>query len=325
MGTMATTDKPVGNHHPEFTMRSPRALLSVALIGLFSLLATSAQAELAVITTTTDLAHLVEQIGGPHVQVESLCKANQDPHFVQARPSLMVKLRRADLVVSVGLDLEIGWLPLLLRGARNPKILRGQPGNLPLGTLVTALGVPASTDASQGHLHPRGNPHYWLDPVVFETLIAPTAARLAQLDPANAATYTANAAAYAKTLNQKITGWAQQMQPHAGTAVLNYHDTFRYFMQRYHLTSAGTLENKPGVPPSPRHLSTLIQSAKQAKIPVLLHETFQDAKSSELVAKRSGATLLVLPVSVGAGGTRSYIALMDHLVNQFTTAMAARR
>jgi zinc/manganese transport system substrate-binding protein len=282
-------------------------------------------AKTKVITTTTDLAALVKQIGGEHVEVGALCKANQDPHYVQTRPSLMVKLRRADLVLSVGLDLEIGWLPLIIRGARNPKIRPGNLGYLNLGTSVTAIDVPLSADASQGHVHTRGNPHYWLDPVRIAKLIPIIAQGLSAVDPEHTKAYQTNANTFGQALDKKIAVWDKRMAPYRGTEVLSYHDTFNYFYLRYGLINAGTLENKPGIPPSPRHLSSLIQTAKFKKIPVLFHEAFHDKKPSGLVADRSGAKLLILPVSVGAmPKVKSYTDLIDMVVDQFVTAMTSR-
>ena len=301
-------------------------LLSLFIAISIGLSPSLSEAETRVITTSTDLADLVRQVGGEHVQVDAICKPNQDLHYVQARPSFMVKLRRADLVVSVGLDLEVGWLPLLLRGARNPRIQPGTPGYLALGTQVTPIGIPGSTDASLGHLHPRGNPHYWLDPVRVAALVPTIAERLGSLDPPHAADYAANSRALVRTLETKIGEWRDRMAPFQGTRVISYHDTYNYFYARYGLINVATLENKPGVPPSPRHLSQVIQLAKSEKIPALFHESFHDKKPSGLVASRTGATLLVLPVSVGATpSAHSYAALIGTLVDAFIEAMTERK
>ena len=295
-------------------------LINGLLAGVLLLHASSAQATLRVVTTTTDLKALVEAVGGEHVRVQSICKANQDPHYVQARPSFMVTLRDADLLVHVGLDLEIGWLPLLVDGARNPKIRAGRAGSLNLGESIKVLGVPATTDAALGHLHPRGNPHYWLDPVRFRSLVPVVAQRLIQLMPAQTKHLQQRADAYGAKLDKAIAGWAKRMAPLQGIKVLTYHDTFLYFVARYGLVGAGVLENKPGVPPSPRHLARLIQHARSEKIPLLLHESFHNRKPSGLVADRSGAQLVVLPVSVGAEpGTHDYVRFIDRLVERLVT------
>jgi zinc/manganese transport system substrate-binding protein len=295
-------------------------LINGLLAGVLLLGASSAQASLRVVTTTTDLKALVEAVGGEHVRVQSICKANQDPHYVQARPSFMVTLRDADLLVHVGLDLEIGWLPLLVDGARNPKIRAERAGSLNLGESIKVLGVPATTDAALGHLHPSGNPHYWLDPVRFRSLVPVVAQRLIELMPAQTKSLQQRADAYGAKLDRAIVGWAKRMAPLKGIKVLTYHDTFLYFLKRYGLIGAGVLENKPGVPPSPRHLARLIQQARSEKIPLLLHESFHNRKPSGLVADRSGAQLVVLPVSVGAEpGTQGYIRLIDRLVERLVT------
>ena len=301
-------------------------VLSLLTIVLALLSARDTRAQLNVMTTTTDLADLVRTIGGEFVTVDAFCKANQDPHYVQTRPSLIVKLRKADLVVAVGLDLEAGWLPLVIRGARNPKIRPGTPGHLDLSQWIEPLAIPANANASQGHLHPRGNPHYWLDPVRMAALVPHIADRLSTLDSAHTASFKGNAQAFTRKLRTKIQSWDAKMNPYRGTEVLGYHDTFTYFHACYGLKAVGTLENKPGIPPSPRHLSQVIAKAKQQRVPVIFHEAFHDKKPSGLVADRSGAILLVLPVSVGAvPGADNYIALIDNIVDQFIAAMAEHR
>ncbi len=287
--------------------------------------AKEASAKLKVVTTTTDLAELVRQVGGEHVQVESICKANQDPHYLQARPSLMVKLRRADLLVAVGLELEAGWLPLLIRGSRNPKIRPGGDGYLELGSLVNPIDIPTSVDASHGHDHAHGNPHFWLDPVRYEGLIVDITRRLMKLDRGNGPQYKANAHAFSEKLMAKIHEWRNKMEPYKGTRILSYHDTFNYFLERYGLVSAGTLENKPGIPPTPRHLNSVIQRLKLERVPVLFHERYHDQRPSDFVASKSGTPLLVAPTSVGSTPDASdYISLIDAIVDGFITAMGAQ-
>jgi ABC-type Zn uptake system ZnuABC Zn-binding protein ZnuA len=298
---------------------------SMSVLLVFLLGVQEASAKLRVVTTTTDLAELVRQVGGEHVQVESICKANQDPHYLQARPSLMVKMRHADLVVAVGLELEAGWLPLLIRGSRNPKIRPGGDGYMELGSLVNPIDIPTSVDASHGHVHAHGNPHFWLDPVRYEGLIVDITRRLMDLDRAHGPQYKANAHAFTERLMAKIIEWRKKLEPYKGTLVLSYHDTFNYFLDRFGLVSAGTLENKPGIPPTPRHLSRVIQRVKRAGVPVLFHERFHDQKPSAFVASRSGATLLVMPTAVGAiPEATDYISFIDSIVDRFITAMESR-
>lgn len=298
---------------------------SMAIVVILFLGTGEASAKLRVVTTTTDLAELVRQVGGDHVEVESICKANQDPHYLQARPSLMVKLRRADLVVAVGLELEAGWLPLLIRGSRNPNIRPGGEGYLELGPEVNPIDIPASLDASHGHVHAHGNPHFWLDPVRYEGLISTITRKLMELDRVHGPQYKANAHAFSKKLLAKIYEWRRKMEPYKGTRVLSYHDTFNYFLQRFGLVSAGTLENKPGIPPTPRHLNGVIQRLKAEPIPILFHERFHDVKPSEFVASKTGTSLLVMPTSVGAvpDGV-DYISFIDVIVNRFVSVMEAQ-
>ncbi|MBR56808.1 MAG: ABC transporter substrate-binding protein [Myxococcales bacterium] len=282
----------------------------------------TANAKLNVVTTTNDLADLVRQIGGPHVKAQSITKPRQDPHYVKAKPSLMVKLRRADLLVSIGLDLETGWLPSLIRGSRNPKIRPGEPGYLKVGGFIKAIGIPTAVDHSHGHVHAHGNPHFWLDPVRIQKLLSTVTKRLMKLDPAHAAEFKARAAALSEKLDAKIQEWTQKMAPYKGTPLVSYHDTFNYFYDRFGLVGVGTLEIKPGVPPSPKHLSRAIQMVKGNDVKVLLHEIYHDERPSKFVAKRTGAKIVFLPTSVGGVREASdYIAFMDVLINNIIASL----
>jgi zinc/manganese transport system substrate-binding protein len=299
---------------------------SIIFFSFFTLFtAQSAQAKLNVVTTTTDLADIIRQVGGKHVNVESICKANQDPHFLQARPSLMVKLRKTNLIVSVGLEFEEAWLPLLIQGSRNPHIRRGAKGFLEFGPQIDAIGIPTSIDNSRGHVHVLGNPHFWLDPLRVERILGTVTQRLMHLDPKNAMAYKANAFAFGERIRQKMFEWENKLKPYKGTPIVSYHDTFSYFFARFGMESAGFLENRPGIPPTPRHLNETILRLKAMKVPVLFHERYHDIKASQFVAARTDVTLLVVPTSVGAvPEANDYIALIDTLVNQLVTAMEKR-
>lgn len=286
----------------------------------------TAAAELDVVTTTTDLADFVRQVGGDLVSVTALCRGSQDPHYVQARPSYMVTVSRADLLVSVGLDLEIGWLPELIRGARNPDINPGQPGYLEASQAVAPIErrvIPFSR--SEGDVHPDGNPHYWLDPDNAKLVVSLIADRLGQLDPDNAAQFRANRDAFNRQLDSAIVRWDAAMAPYSGTRIASYHRTFNYFVRRFDLESAGYIEERPGIPPAPSHLARLIRSMTQERVPIVLHENYFDQSHSEMVTSRTGASLLVLPTSVeGTSAATDYETLMDHIVNSFVAAMEAR-
>ncbi|HTM45944.1 MAG TPA: metal ABC transporter substrate-binding protein [Polyangiaceae bacterium] len=282
-----------------------------------------ASAELRVVTTTTDLGYFASTIGSNKVHIDTICQGTQDPHFVQARPSYMVTLSRADLVVAVGLELEVGWLPSLIQGARNPAINPGRPGYFEASSAIQAIDIPqGGVDRSRGDIHPFGNPHFWLDPLNAKLATHAIAERMAQLDPANAEFFRANARAFEQRIDAKMAQWTAQMAPFKGTKIASYHATFNYFHKRFGLDGIGYLEDRPGIPPSPAHLVDLIRQIRDQHVPVIFHESFYDRSTSDMVGARSGAQVLVLPTSVGgANGTATYEQLIDTLINQFLAAM----
>ncbi len=282
-----------------------------------------ALAELRVVTTTTDLAYFARTIAGDRAHVESICQGAQDPHFVQARPSYMVTLSRADLVIAVGLELELGWLPSLIQGARNPDINPGHTGYLEAGTAIRPIDIPqGAVDRSRGDIHPFGNPHFWLDPLNAKLVARAIAERMAQLDPDNAKVFRANAKAFEQRIDKKMQQWTAQMAPYKGTKIASYHASFNYFHRRFGLDSIGYLEDRPGIPPSPAHLVELISRMKAQRVGVVFHEAFYARSTSDTVAARAGAKVLVLPTSVGgAKGTESYEQLIDYLIAQLIKAL----
>ncbi|MDX2054794.1 MAG: metal ABC transporter substrate-binding protein [Polyangiaceae bacterium] len=294
--------------------------LFVCFVGLF--VTDPASAELRVVTTTSDLGYFVRTIGGDKVRVDTICQGAQDPHFVQARPSYMVTLSRADLLVSVGLELEVGWLPSLIQGARNPNIKPGKPGYLEASRAVKAIDIPkGQVDRSRGDVHPFGNPHFWLDPLNAKLASSAIAERMAALDPKNAGLYRANQRTFEGKLDKKMKEWSDRMAPFRNTKIVSYHATFNYFHRRFGLSGIGYLEDRPGIPPSPAHLVELIRQMKEHKVRVIFHEAFYDHSTSDMVGARASAKVLVLPTSVGgAKGADTYEQLIDTLVNQFVAA-----
>jgi zinc/manganese transport system substrate-binding protein len=309
----------------EFNPMKPLALiLAVCALGLC--VTQPAAAEVRVVTTTTDLGYFAQTVGGDKVHVDTICKGSQDPHFVQARPSYMVTLSRADLVIAVGLELEVGWLPSLIQGARNPAINPGRPGYFEAASAIKPIDVPAGgIDRSRGDIHPFGNPHFWLDPLNAKLAARAIAERLAQLDSANAKFYRDNATAFEARIDKKLQQWQAQMAPYKGTKIASYHATFNYFHRRFGLDGIGYLEDRPGIPPSPAHLVDLIRQIREQKVPVVFHEEFYDHSTSDMVGQRSGAQVLILPTSVGGvSGVNTYEQLMDYLIEHFVTAMKKR-
>jgi zinc/manganese transport system substrate-binding protein len=269
---------------------------------------------LRVVTTTTDLADIARVVGGERVEVRSLAMGEQDPHFVEPRPSLVLDLRRADLYAQIGLELEVGWAPLLLDQARNPGIRPGGARHLDLSAYVEVLDVPVTrVTRAEGDIHPFGNPHYWLSPENGKRIAEAFAERLSALDPAGAELFRRNLQAFTTELGERIERWRLRFEPHRGTPVVAYHASWKYFVEFAGLEILGFVEPLPGIPPGPRHLAELVERMTRAEVPVILVDPFYDARVPATVARRTGARILVLPSSVGgAPGVTSYLTLLDH-------------
>jgi zinc/manganese transport system substrate-binding protein len=276
-----------------------------------------------VVTTTEGLASLAREVAGERAQVESLSRGVQDPHFVDANPLLAVKLRDADLLVDVGLELEAGWLPPLVNQSRNVRIQPGGPGRLTAATAVTVLDLPAgAVNRSQGDIHPGGNPHFLTDPRRAVRVAAAIAERLAALDPAGASTYRSRAEAFAKRMDAALVRWQGALAPVKGRAVFTHHRTLVYFLEWTGLRSAGEMEPKPGVAPPPAHLAALVQQAKREGVKAAIVEGYYDPRSDELVARLSGARLVVIPGDVGGDpAAKGYEAWIDLLVGRVVEAL----
>lgn len=286
--------------------------LGLAATTLAVLAVPAARAAVRVVTTTTDLAAIVREVGGDRVEVLSIAAGHQDPHFVDAKPSYLVKLQRADLFVQVGLELEAGWAPNLLANARNAKIQPGGPGFVDASEGIDRLQVPTTADRSQGDIHPYGNPHYWLDPANGRAIAANVAAGLARVDPANAAAYEAGRAAFVGRLDAAIARWAGLARPLAGLPVVAYHNSWPFLERRFGFRVVGFVEPKPGIPPSGRYVAELAESMKRDGVRLILMSTFYDQKTADLVARLSGAEVVTLANSVGGlPEATDYLALFD--------------
>jgi zinc/manganese transport system substrate-binding protein len=303
-------------------MNMKRLLTTVAL--LLGVLA--AQAKLNVVATLPDFGSIAESIGGDKIKVTSIARGAEDPHFVDARPSFIRVLNQADVLIEGGADLEIGWLPPLVSGARNSKIVGTAPGHVILSRGLTLLEVPnAPVDRSQGDVHPGGNPHYWLDPANAKPMAARLAEVFSQLDSANASHYAANLKQFNAALDDKLAAWVKQLEPFKGTKVVTYHKSFDYLLKRFGFELAGTLEPRPGLEPSPTHISGLIPRMKSDGVKLVVIETFRPRRTPERVANDAGAKLLVLPSSVGGvPQVKDYFALIDHDVAQIAKALAVK-
>jgi zinc/manganese transport system substrate-binding protein len=300
-------------------------LIGLALLGspLVSVPAVEAQAKIKVVTTTSDLADIAASVGGERVSAVHISEGYQDPHFVEAKPSFILQLRSADLLAFVGLDLEIGWLSLLVDGSRNPKIRPGAAGYVDVSRVIPVIDIPTgNVDRSMGDIHTLGNPHYWLDPANGRRIALLFRDKFTQLDPDGASIYTANARGFEARLGAAEQAWAADLAKAKGKPVVAWHTSWRYFALYTEMQIVGFMEPKPGVPPSPSHLAGIIQTMKRTGAKVIVMEPFYDRRTADFVATRTGATVLVLPPSVGGkSGVDDYISLMKHNITQLAAAV----
>ncbi len=293
-------------------LRVISALLLAA--GLEAGLAEAAD-KLRVVTTTADLRALTEAVGGDLVEVDSLARGNQNPHDLEVRPSLMVKVRRADLLVINGLELD-QWAEVVVRGANNPKVLPGTPGRVDASEGLPVLEVPTTrVDRSMGDVHPTGNPHYTPDPGLAPQITTNILAGLVRLQPASRTTFEKNRAEFLARLDQAMPAWVAALAPFKGAKVVQYHSDFVYLLTRFGLVKGGAIEDRPGIPATPAHLARLIQDMKQEKIKLVVVEPWNDYKLAERVAQEAGATVRVLAPSVGAlKEAKTYLDTVDYNV-----------
>jgi ABC-type Zn uptake system ZnuABC Zn-binding protein ZnuA len=283
----------------------------------------AAERKLQVLTSTSDLKSIAEFIGGDKVEATSIAAGYQDPHFVEAKPSYMLKARNADLFIKIGMDLELGWENLILEGARNPRILVGTIGHLDASFGIEKLDLPlGSVDRSMGDVHPLGNPHYWLDPLNAKIIAANIAARLSQILPQAESYFRQNLSEFNKKIDQKMLEWKAKLEPFKGESIAIYHRSWTYFANRFGLNVACSLEPKPGIPPSPGHLKQVIEIIKQKGIKAILMEVFYDEKPARFVAGQTGAKVVIVPNSVG--GTKEaqdYFSLIDTIIEKLVLGM----
>ena len=292
------------------------------------LLSQSAVAQVQVVTSVPDFASIAKEIGGDKVEVVSLAKGYQNPHFVDAKPIFVTKLNKADLLMYNGMELEQGWLPLLITGARNSNILGGNAvGHYDVSTSIqNRLEVHTGhIDRSMGDIHPGGNPHYMLDPRNGLIVARGIAARLIKIDPENAAFYEENFKNFVSTLKLKISEWDAELAAFKGTKVVTYHKLWAYFLDWSGLIEAGTIEPKPGIPPNPSHVANLVKSMQAQDVKLIIAANYYPTKTPEIIANQTGATFLVLPTMVEANeGINSYFELFDALVGEITSALKSK-
>ena len=304
-------------------MLPPRSVALVALAAAALALPARGAAALKVVTTTEGLAAVAREVGGDRTSVESLSRGVQDPHFVDANPMLAVKLRNADLLVDVGLDLEIGWLPPLVNQSRNGEIQPNGRRRFTAASAITVLDVPTGpVSREQGDLHPGGNPHFMTDPRRVAKVAVALAAKLGELDPGGAQYYAGRAQDFQRRLEADLGRWSGFLAPVRGKKIFTRHRTMTYFLDWTGIVSAGELEPRPGVPPTPAHLAELVQIAKRDGVKAISVENFYDTKSAEVVARYSGAKIVLIPGDVGGEpGLDSYEKYMDVVVRRIGEAL----
>ena len=275
-----------------------------------------------VVTSLEDLAAITRAVGGEKVDVFSIGKGTQDPHFVPPKPSFILKLKDADMVVQVGMGLE-PWLPPLIENSRNLKLFRGAPGFVDASVGVPVLGIPyGKVDRSLGDVHGQGNPHYWLDPVNAKYISANIVAGLKRVDPADADYFDQRRQVFLKALAGRLTGWMKAAKPLNGINVITYHQSWPYFEKRFGLNVVCNIEPKPGIQPSPKYIASLIARVKAENIRLIIMEPYFNRQVPDMIAKATGIKVVVLPPSVGgAPGVTDYLDLFDYQLSALLKAL----
>ncbi|HXG03708.1 MAG TPA: metal ABC transporter substrate-binding protein, partial [Candidatus Binatia bacterium] len=278
-------------------------------------------ARLRVVASLPDLKALTEAVGADLVEVDSLARGSQNPHDIDVRPSLMLKLRRADLFIRNGAGGD-PWVELLLVGAQNARIMPGAPGYVDASRGVAILPPSGPVDRSRGDVHPEGNPHYTLDPANAPTVTANILDGLVRAAPQHASRFRALRAEFLGRLEAALAGWQAALAPARGAPVVSYHETFTYFLRRFGLVQAGVIEDRPGIPPSPSHLAGLVRLMREQGVRVIVAEPYADRRVVDLLARETGARAVTLPAAVGGvRGVETYLDLIDHQVRTLAEAL----
>jgi ABC-type Zn uptake system ZnuABC Zn-binding protein ZnuA len=301
------------------------------LLLIFTFLAESlyANGKINIVATLPDLKYIVEQVGGARVEVAAIAKGYQDPHFVDAKPSFVLKLKDADLFVQVGLDLEVGWVPPLLETARNNKIYFGGKGFVNASQGVPLLEIPLGDPAqlrAQGDIHIFGNPHYWLDPENGKVIARNICEKLITIKPEYTAEFQKNLQRFSAQIDSAVAVWQARLAPYQGAKIIAYHNSWPYFAHRFGIELAGFIEPKPGIPPSPAHLVSIINTMQKQNIKVLIIEPYFDDKPARSVAERTGAVVVHIAPMVGAAKEiKTYFDLFDYNINALVEAFQKQK
>jgi ABC-type Zn uptake system ZnuABC Zn-binding protein ZnuA len=300
-----------------------RILVLIAAISIANAAPLFAQSKLNVMTTTEDLAAIAREVGGDRITVESIARGYQDPHFVEAKPSFILKLQKADLLIVVGRELEIGWLPPLVQQSRNGKIQPGAEGYLDASLGAQILEIPTGQiTRAMGDVHPLGNPHYWMDPENGKRIAKEIADTFDRQRPGNKAYFDQRLGDFTTRLDAAEKKWLAMMAPYKGTKVVTYHRSFPNFAERFGLEIVGYVEPRPGIPPTPQHTLDLITEMKRQNVKVMLIEPYFDLKTPTAIGRETGARVLVMPPSVGGvKETADYFSLFDYNINLLVDAL----
>src|SRR5215470_7054975 len=307
--------------------KSLAAALSLALVLAVYPPVVRSESKMQIMTATTDLAALAQEIGGDKVDVESIARGYQDPHFVEAKPSFLLKLRRADLLIVVGLELEIGWLPPLITQSTNPKIQVGAPGYFDASRYARILEIPTGVvTRAEGDVHPLGNPHYWLDPENGLRIAKGIADKLSEMRPSDAAYFAQRYDSFEQRIKQADEKWLAEMKPYAGRKIVTYHRSWPNFAEHFHLDVVGYVEPRPGIPPSPQHTVELIGLMKRDGIKVIAVEPYFDLKTPNSIGRETGGQVVVLMPSVGGEKEiTDYFKLFDYDIAKLKQAFDATK
>jgi zinc/manganese transport system substrate-binding protein len=300
-----------------------KVFVGVLCAALMAATAAQAQDKLNVVTTTEDLASIAREVGGDRITVESIARGYQDPHFVEAKPSFILKLQKANLLVVVGRELEIGWLPPLITQSRNGKIQPGAAGYLDASLGAAILEIPTGQiTRAMGDVHPLGNPHYWTDPENGKRIAKEIADKLSELRPNDRAYFQQQLASFTSRLDQAEKRWLAMMAPYRGTKMVTYHRSFPNFAERFGLDIVGYVEPRPGIPPTPQHTLDLMNEMKRQNVKLVLVEPYFDSKTPNAIGRETGAQVLVMPPSVGGVKEASdYFKLFDYDINLLIEAI----
>jgi zinc/manganese transport system substrate-binding protein len=302
--------------------------IATSLLAIISLtLAPSGFAKLNVVATTADFGAIAKEIGGDNVEITTLARPTEDPHFVDAKPGFITKLNRADVLIEGGAELEQGWLRPLLENARNAKVATGAPGRVIGNAGVKMLGVPDSLDRSRGDIHAAGNPHYLVDPLNAKIVAANIANAFCKLDGKSCDFYRANEKRFQETIDARLVQWQKQLAPYKGAHLVGYHDSWPYFAERFGLKMELFLEPRPGIPPTPSHLTTLVQRMREQNARVILVDVYLNRRHAESIAAKTGA--VTVPVTHFPGGLKGteggYVPLIDYLVRSISQALGKEK